>query len=104
MIQNVYFIGDSGYFRGFREIGRRFQIEHVLMPIGAYEPEWFMSPQHVSPEEAVDAYLELGAGYFIPMHDRCSSGRKCKVSVPTDIPALAPPDAPLPLPDEIHLG
>ena len=64
----IYFAGDSGYFRGFREIGRRFSVDVALMPIGAYEPEWFMSMQHVSPEEAVQAFMDVGAHLFIPMH------------------------------------
>jgi L-ascorbate metabolism protein UlaG (beta-lactamase superfamily) len=64
----IYFAGDSGYFRGFGDIGRRFKIDVALMPIGAYDPEWFMSAQHVSPEEALQAFLDLGAKYFVPMH------------------------------------
>ncbi|MFF2885383.1 MBL fold metallo-hydrolase [Paenibacillus sp. NPDC057967] len=64
----IYFAGDSGYFRGFKEIGSRFQIDVALMPIGAYEPEWFMSPQHVSPEEALQAFEDTGAKWFVPMH------------------------------------
>lgn len=64
----VYFAGDSGYFRGFRDIGSRFDIDIALMPIGAYDPEWFMSAQHVSPEEALKAFLDLRARYFVPMH------------------------------------
>jgi len=67
-IPNVYFAGDSGYFRGFSEIGTRFEIDCALMPIGAYEPEWFMGPQHVTPEEAVQAFLDTGARQMIPMH------------------------------------
>ncbi len=63
-----YFAGDSGYFRGFREIGERFSIDYALLPIGAYEPEWFMGPQHVTPEEAVQAFLDCKATTFIPMH------------------------------------
>ena len=66
--QTVYFVGDTGYHAHFREIGERFAIDYVLMPIGAYEPEWFMHKQHVTPEEAVQAYEELGAKHFIPMH------------------------------------
>lgn len=38
------------------------------MPIGAYEPEWFMNSQHVNPEEAVQAFLDVGAELMIPMH------------------------------------
>lgn len=64
----VYFAGDSGYFRGFREIGSRFRIDVALMPIGAYEPEWFMGPQHVTPEEALQAFEDIRAGWFVPMH------------------------------------
>lgn len=64
----VYFAGDSGYFRGFKEIGRRFDIDVALLPIGAYDPEWFMASQHVSPEEALQAFLDVRAKYFVPMH------------------------------------
>ncbi|MDF2835841.1 MAG: fold metallo-hydrolase [Paenibacillus sp.] len=64
----IYFAGDSGYFRGFKEIGRRFEIDVALMPIGAYEPEWFMGPQHVTPEEALQAFEDTGAKWFVPMH------------------------------------
>jgi L-ascorbate metabolism protein UlaG (beta-lactamase superfamily) len=65
----IYFAGDSGYFNGFQEIGERFPtIRYALMPIGAYEPEWFMGSQHVTPEEAVQAFLDVGATTFIPMH------------------------------------
>lgn len=65
----IYFAGDSGYFQGFRDIGARFPgIRYALMPIGAYEPEWFMGMQHVTPEEAIQAFLDVGAVTFIPMH------------------------------------
>ncbi|WP_430006704.1 MBL fold metallo-hydrolase [Metabacillus idriensis] len=66
---NVYFAGDTGYFRGFKEIGSRYDLDAVLMPIGAYEPEWFMKVSHINPEDAIQAYLDLNAkGPFIPMH------------------------------------
>ncbi|MFC3749905.1 MBL fold metallo-hydrolase [Paenibacillus sp. GCM10012306] len=65
---NLYFAGDSGYFPGFKEIGRRFKIHIALMPIGAYEPEWFMTSQHVNPEEAMQAFIDVGAETMIPMH------------------------------------
>jgi L-ascorbate metabolism protein UlaG (beta-lactamase superfamily) len=65
---NLYFAGDSGYFPGFKEIGSRYQIDVAMMPIGAYEPEWFMSTQHVNPEEALQAFLDVRAGTMIPMH------------------------------------
>lgn len=66
---SIYFAGDSGYFEGFHEIGKRFtDIRYALMPIGAYEPEWFMGTQHVTPEEAIQAFIDIGAELFIPMH------------------------------------
>jgi L-ascorbate metabolism protein UlaG (beta-lactamase superfamily) len=66
--KSIYYAGDSGYFRGFTEIGSRFTIGHTLMPIGAYEPEWFMGNQHVTPEEAVQAFQDCGGEVFVPMH------------------------------------
>lgn len=66
---SIYFAGDSGYFHGFRDIGERFPgITYALMPIGAYEPEWFMGMQHVTPEEAIQAFIDVRAEIFIPMH------------------------------------
>ncbi|MCU6712205.1 MBL fold metallo-hydrolase [Paenibacillus sp. J5C_2022] len=67
-VPTVYFAGDSGYFKGFKEVGERFSIDVALMPIGAYEPEWFMGPQHVTPEEALQAFQDVGARWFVPMH------------------------------------
>lgn len=64
----MHFVGDTGYFRGFKEIGERFNIDISLMPIGAYEPEWFMTSQHVTPEEALQGFLESRAKVMIPMH------------------------------------
>ncbi|MBS4197472.1 MBL fold metallo-hydrolase [Lederbergia citri] len=64
----IYFAGDSGYFKGFQEISKRHSIDYCLMPIGAYEPEWFMSSQHVNPEEAIQAFIDTEARYMIPMH------------------------------------
>ncbi len=64
-----YYAGDTGYFPGFKEIGQRYgPFTLAAIPIGAYRPRWFMSPVHVSPVEAVQAYLDLGARYFIPIH------------------------------------
>jgi N-acyl-phosphatidylethanolamine-hydrolysing phospholipase D len=65
----VYHSGDTGTFDGFREIGARLgPIGHALLPIGAYEPRWFMEPQHMSPEEAGQAFLDLGARHLVAMH------------------------------------
>ena len=65
----VYHTGDTAYFEGFREIGRRFPaLDAALLPIGAYDPEWFMSKQHMNPEDAVRAFEDLGARNFLAMH------------------------------------
>lgn len=66
--ETLYFVGDTGYFRGFKEIADRFNIDTVFMPIGAYEPEWFMKDSHISPEDSVKAFIELKAKMFVPMH------------------------------------
>lgn len=68
--RKVYFGGDSGYFPGFAEIGRRAgPFDVLLLPIGAYEPRWFMRPHHMNPADAVEAYLDLGgSGVMGAMH------------------------------------
>jgi len=67
--RRVYFAGDSGYYGGFAEIGRRFPgIDAALLPIGAYEPRWFMRLQHMDPAEALAAFRDLGAAHLLPMH------------------------------------
>ncbi|GGH39067.1 MBL fold metallo-hydrolase [Paenibacillus segetis] len=66
--QVIYFAGDSGYFRGFTDIGERYDIDIALLPIGAYEPEWFMTSQHTTPEEALQAFIDVKAKLMIPMH------------------------------------
>jgi L-ascorbate metabolism protein UlaG (beta-lactamase superfamily) len=65
----IYFAGDSGYSPQFEEIGQRCPgIDVALMPIGAYEPRWFMTPAHMNPDEAVRAHLDVGARVSIGMH------------------------------------
>ena len=65
----VYHAGDSAMFDGFAEVGRRFPgLAAALLPIGAYEPVWFMGQQHMTPEQAGEAFLALGAARLVPMH------------------------------------
>ena len=67
--RRYYFAGDSGYFPGFAEFGRRFgPIDVAMLPIGAYEPRWFMHYQHLDPAEAWRAFRDLGARWMLPMH------------------------------------
>jgi L-ascorbate metabolism protein UlaG (beta-lactamase superfamily) len=65
----VYHSGDTAYFDGFAEIGRALgRIDAAMLPIGAYEPRWFMRGQHMNPDDAVRAFLDLGATRFVAMH------------------------------------
>ncbi|MCS0599966.1 MBL fold metallo-hydrolase [Streptomyces sp. LP11] len=67
--RRVYFAGDTGYGHWFSRIGRRYPgIDLALMPIGAYDPRWWLSDVHCDPEEAVQATLDLGAHRMAPMH------------------------------------
>jgi len=66
---SVFFAGDTGWGEHFRLIRERLGAPDVaLLPIGAYEPRWFMRDQHVDPDEAARAHLELGAGLSLGMH------------------------------------
>jgi L-ascorbate metabolism protein UlaG (beta-lactamase superfamily) len=65
--QSIYHSGDTAYFDGFREIGKRLHPQIALLPIGAYFPDTYRSV-HTSPEEAVRGFVELGAEQMIPMH------------------------------------
>jgi len=64
----VYHAGDTAAFWGFRQIGKRFHIDAALLPIGAYDPPWFMEAVHIDPEEALQAFEELQARTFLAMH------------------------------------
>jgi len=64
---SVYHAGDTAYFNGFSEIGRRLKPELALLPIGAYSPESFRNV-HTNPEDAVQAFLDLGSRWMVPMH------------------------------------
>ncbi len=67
---NIYFVGDTGYHESmFKEIGERCSpIEVALIPIGAFKPEWFMSPIHCSPTEAVRIHQEIKTRRSIATH------------------------------------
>jgi L-ascorbate metabolism protein UlaG (beta-lactamase superfamily) len=66
----AYHAGDTAMkedvFRSIKE--RVAPIDWAMLPIGAYDPKWFMQPQHMGPEEAVHAYELLGAKHFLAMH------------------------------------
>jgi len=64
---SVYHAGDTAYFSGFREIGRRLSPELALLPIGAYNPPQFRNV-HANPADATQAFLDLKARWMVPMH------------------------------------
>jgi len=64
---SIYHAGDTAYFDGFGEIGRRLRPEIALLPIGAYYPDSYRSV-HTSPEEALRGFLDMGAKLMVPMH------------------------------------
>lgn len=66
---NIYFTGDSGYGSFFNDIGDKFgSMICSMIPIGAYKPEWFMSPIHISPQQAVQVHQDVGSLLSIGMH------------------------------------
>jgi len=68
---NIYFVADSGYgdgdnFRNARVSHGSFKL--AILPIGAYEPRWFMRDQHMNPAEAVQAFFDCGAEFALGHH------------------------------------
>jgi L-ascorbate metabolism protein UlaG (beta-lactamase superfamily) len=67
--QRIFFAGDSAYAPVFRDVRQRFgPMRLALLPIGAYEPRWFMQAVHMNPGEAAQAHLDLEASESIGMH------------------------------------
>ena len=65
----IFFAGDTAYAGFFHDIRRRLgPIDLALLPIGAYEPRWFMQAVHMNPAEAVQAHLDLDVAESIGMH------------------------------------
>ena len=65
----AFFAGDTGYSKDFADIHARFGgFDLALLPIGAYEPRWFMRTQHVNPEEAVRIHQDIGARRSLAIH------------------------------------
>ncbi|BDC42153.1 MBL fold metallo-hydrolase [Paraburkholderia terrae] len=66
---SVYFAGDTGYSNDFKRIGAAFGcVDLALIPVGAYEPRWFMGPQHVDPQQAVQIFEDVRAKKAIGIH------------------------------------
>ena len=75
---HLFFAGDTGYSPDFKDIAQHFAARQgreqgggfdiALIPVGAYEPRWFMKSQHVNPQEAVQIHRDLGAKRSLGMH------------------------------------
>jgi L-ascorbate metabolism protein UlaG (beta-lactamase superfamily) len=88
----IYFVGDSGYGDGvyFRRARDRYgPFKLAILPIGAYEPRWFMRDQHMNPAEAVQALLDCNAETALASH----FGTFQLTDEAIDAPALALADA-----------
>ncbi|MCY4324933.1 MAG: MBL fold metallo-hydrolase, partial [Betaproteobacteria bacterium] len=67
--RRLLFVGDSGYGPDYREIGERFAgFDLAILPIGAYNPRWFMKFAHQDPAEAAQARRDLGARRAVASH------------------------------------
>ncbi len=68
-VGGFYFAGDTGYGSHFKEIAERLgPTKFALLPIGAYEPRWFMGVVHMNPEDAVLAFKDLQAEQAMGIH------------------------------------
>ena len=77
-------LGDTGYTDDFKEINKRLgSVDFALIPVGAYEPRWFMKFSHMDPTEATQAFIDLNAKKAIGMHWGCF--------ILTDEPVTEPP-------------
>ena len=72
---HLYFVGDTGFSRDFSDVARRFAqrqqgggFDIALIPLGAYEPRWFMKEQHVDPGEALRMHQDLRAKKSLGIH------------------------------------
>ena len=88
----VYFVADSGYGSGshFRKACEHHgPFKLAILPIGAYEPRWFMRDQHMNPSESVQAFIDSGAEFALAHHH----GTFQLTDEPIDAPLIALADA-----------
>ncbi len=67
--KTIYFSGDSGFGNHYAELADVFpKIDYFIVGIGAYKPSWFMKPNHNSPADAFQGFVDSRAGALVPMH------------------------------------
>jgi L-ascorbate metabolism protein UlaG (beta-lactamase superfamily) len=68
----VFFAGDTGYSPHFTELREVWGVPDLaILPVGAYEPRWFMQAAHMNPSDAVRAAIDLQAHRVLAIHYRC---------------------------------
>jgi L-ascorbate metabolism protein UlaG (beta-lactamase superfamily) len=93
----IYHAGDTGYGDGaiFRAVRERYgALRLAILPIGAYEPRWFMSGQHMNPEESVRAWRDCGAEFALAHHHGTFQLTDEAIDAPVQALAAALKDAP----------
>jgi L-ascorbate metabolism protein UlaG (beta-lactamase superfamily) len=88
----IYYVGDSGYGDGhhFRSVQERYgAIRLAILPIGAYEPRWFMRDQHINPEEAVKALQDCGGEMALAHHHGTFQLTDEAINAPVEALAIA---------------
>lgn len=107
---NIFFAGDCGYGDGsaFRDAARHGPVRLALLPVGAYEPRWFMKYQHMNPEEAVRAFEDLRAQHAVGIHwgvwqltDEAVEAPHAALAVSLARRRIAPARFPAPEPGEV---
>ncbi len=64
-----FFAGDTGYSKDFKNLGKKFgQFDLAAIPIGGYDPRWFMKSSHANPEEAVKIHIDINYRYSVGIH------------------------------------
>ncbi|HPI39755.1 MAG TPA: MBL fold metallo-hydrolase [Pseudobdellovibrionaceae bacterium] len=67
--KKIYFAGDTGYGDHFKELAKKYSFFDLsLIPIGAYEPRWFMKGHHLNPEDAILAHQDLNSKRSLGIH------------------------------------
>ena len=65
---NCYYAGDTAYSFHFKDLGGMFEVDYAFLPVGAYKPDYIMKHNHMTPFEAYQAFKDLKARHFIPVH------------------------------------
>jgi L-ascorbate metabolism protein UlaG (beta-lactamase superfamily) len=102
---SIYFAGDTGEGKHFAAIGERFpDLRVALLPIGGYQPAWYMAARHLGPRTALLAFARLGAAVMIPIHFGTFPQSDDSEDGPLEGLRRALADAPAPKPDVVILA